>query len=134
MRKVSYALLALAACGSARIIQMTPNGGIIELHDDRSKAMEQAMHDMNAKCGANNFTIVKEGYDPIGVGMEQDPATATSNGSDSGHTEWRIHFQCNGVTTSPPPSDLPPGPPSPNQPPPMPPPADPNAGAPPIGL
>ena len=101
MRKVSCAvLLALTACGTARIIQMTPTGGIIELHDDRSKAMEQATHDMNAKCGPNNFTIVKEGYDPLNA-TDDDPAM-TSSGSDAPpHTEWRIHFQCNGAVADP---------------------------------
>ena len=98
MRKVFFALV-LAACGNARIIQMTPAGGIIELQDDRSKAMEQATGQMNQKCGANNFTIVQEGWeptDPQSAQQEPPPAQPTTDSKPSGMA-WRIHFQCNGV-------------------------------------
>ena len=117
--KVSRALLvALAACGQARIIQMTPTGGIIELQGDQSKAMEQAMSDMNQKCGPNNFTIVKEGDEPVGTDTyvqenQQDQTHASRSGgttTDRTTTEvqstspamaHRIHFQCNGVAGQP---------------------------------
>ena len=119
MRKVSYLLvIGLAACGGARIIQMTPTGGIIELQGDRSKAMEQATSDMNAKCGANSFTIVKDGDEPVG----------TQTGTTTPVMAWRIHFQCTGAVG--PAAPMPPidqgtaGPPAP------PPPADPNAPVP----
>ena len=47
LRKVSLGLiLALAACGSARVIQRTQAGGVIELQGDRGKAMEQANQEM----------------------------------------------------------------------------------------
>jgi hypothetical protein len=119
MRK-SLLALVLAACGSARIIQMTPAGGIIELQGDRSKAMEQATSDMNAKCGPSNFTIVQEGEEPVGTQtVQQDqpnpgaPPTATSTTSNV--VAWRIHFQCNGAIGGAPPLDQPaiasPGPP-----------------------
>jgi hypothetical protein len=112
MRSVIFALV-LAACGNARIIQMTPTGGTIELQDDRSKAMEQATGQMNQKCGPNNFTIVQEGWETTDPSRaSQDPSggpTTDSNGGTS-HTgmAWRIHFQCNGAIGSAQPIDQPP--------------------------
>ncbi len=113
MRK-SLLALVLAACGSARIIQMTPAGGIIELQGDRSKAMEQATSDMNAKCGPSNFTIVQEGEEPVGTQtVQQDQpnpgsGAPTTTSSTSNVMAWRIHFQCNGAIGGPPPLDQPP--------------------------
>jgi len=105
--------LALVACGQARIIQITPMGGIIELQGDRSKAMEQATDDMNQKCGQNNFTIVQEGDETVGTETyvtenQQDqshavhptaPAATDTTRPASAH---RIHFQCNGTAGAPP--------------------------------
>lgn len=100
-------VLALAACGQAKIIQLTSAGGIIELQGDKSKAMEQATDDMNQKCGQNNFTIVQEGEEQVAV-----ETYVTENQQDQSHTAhpttatadaprptiaWRIHFQCNGA-------------------------------------
>ena len=49
LRKVSLGLfVVLAACGSARVIQRTQAGGVIELSGDRGKAMEQANQEMAA--------------------------------------------------------------------------------------
>src|SRR5215831_371709 len=68
LRKVSLGLIvALAACGSARVIQRNQSGGVIELSGDRGKAMEQANQEMASHCGPNNFTIVQEGEEAIGT-------------------------------------------------------------------
>jgi hypothetical protein len=95
MLRIIIPALLLSACGSARIIQMTPTGGTIELQDDRSKAMEEATNQMNKKCGPGNFTIVADGYE----------STSANTGSDStapSQQAWRIHFQCNGAIGSAP--------------------------------
>jgi hypothetical protein len=130
-------VVALAACGSAKVISRTQSGGVIELQGDRGKAMEQANSEMNAHCGPGNFTITQEGEEAIGTdtvqqnNTQQDTATSrsgrrsstdtasTTTQSTRTATAWRVHYQCNGASA--------PGP-APAAPPP---PADPNAGAPP---
>jgi hypothetical protein len=139
LRKLSLGLIvALAACGSARVIQRNQTGGVIELSGDRGKAMEQANSDMASHCGPNNFTIVQEGEEAIGTDtvQQQNTQDATSrNGRRSSETTtgqtstrtataWRVHYQCNGAGGPPPPAGGPPPPGDPNggQPPPGPPP------------
>lgn len=129
-------VVALTACGSARVISRTQSGGIIELQGDRGKAMEQANSEMNAHCGPGNFTITQEGEEAIGqdtvqgTNTQTDTATSrsgrrsstdqaqTTTTSTRTATAWRVHYQCNGAAA--------PGPA-----PAAPPPADPNAGGPP---
>lgn len=116
LRKLSLGLiLALAACGSARVIQRTQVGGIIELQGDRGKAMEQANQEMAAHCGPNNYTIIQEGEEVIGTDTyTREDTSASSHTSRSGRhqhagstttgqtstraaTAWRVHYQCNGA-------------------------------------
>jgi hypothetical protein len=137
LRKVSLGLiLALAACGSARVIQRTQAGGVIELQGDRGKAMEQANQEMAAHCGPNNYTIVQEGEEAIGTDTySREDTSAGSQTSRSGRTTtagstttgqqstrtataWRVHYQCNGAQGAPPPMAQQPA----GQPPPPPPP------------
>ena len=115
LRKISVGLVfVLAACGSAKVIQRTQTGGVIELQGDRGKAMEQANSEMNAHCGPNNFTIVQEGEEAIGTDTfsREDTAedsktsrsgrrsstdtTTTGQTSTRTATAWRIHYQCGG--------------------------------------
>ena len=87
------AVLALAACGTARFVQKTPYGGVIELEGDRGKAWEQANEQMAAACP--NFIVVHEGY--------EQPEDARS-----GATAYRVRYECgNGPpgTAPPPPRD-----------------------------
>lgn len=88
------AVLALAACGTARIVQKTPQGGVIELQGDHGKAMEQANEEMAAACP--DFIVVRDGPEPI----------ADSPGG-SGATVYRVRYQCGDVapTATPPPRD-----------------------------
>ena len=135
LRKVTLGLvLVLAACGSARVIQRTQTGGVIELQGDRGKAMEQANQEMAAHCGPNNFTILQEGEEPVGTttytreDTASDSATSRTGRRSSSDTTttttqttrtavaWRVHYQCGGgpVGAQPPPAappGLPPGPP-----------------------
>ena len=100
LRKLSLGLiLALAACGSARVIQRTQAGGVIELNGDRGKAMEQANQEMAAHCGPNNYTIVQEGEEAVGADTYSPDGSPPSNdGTVSARTAtaWRVHYQCNG--------------------------------------
>ena len=152
LRKASLGLImALAACGSARLIQQTPQGGTLELQGDHGKAMEDANNQMAAQCGPNNFTIMQQGEEPVGTDTYvQQNDTTTDRTSRNGRrtttdqqtntvqstrtaTVWRVHYQCNGAMPAaamqppPPPGDQqqpPPGPPQgpPQGPPPGPPP------------
>ena len=120
LRKLSLGLiLALAACGSARVIQRTQAGGVIELNGDRGKAMEQANQEMAAHCGPNNYTIVQEGEEAIGTDTySREDTSAAATQSRSGRTQyadqtttgqqstrtataWRVHYQCNGQPGAP---------------------------------
>lgn len=136
LRKLSLGLiLALAACGSARVIQRTQAGGVIELQGDRGKAMEQANQEMSAHCGPNNYTIVQEGEEAIGTDTySREDTSAAATQSRSGRTQyadqtttgqqstrtataWRVHYQCNAAAGGPPMAQ-----PAAGQPPPPPPP------------
>jgi hypothetical protein len=142
-RKLSLGLImALAACGSARLIQQTPQGGTLELQGDRNKAMEDANNQMAAQCGPNNYTIVQQGEEPIGTDTytQADQSTTDHTSRNGRHnrsntqtqevtstrtaTAWRVHYQCNGAMPAAgqmPPQPMPPqGPPGadPNGPPP----------------
>ena len=139
LRNISLGLLvALAACGSARVIQRTQSGGVIELNGDRGKAMEQANSEMASHCGPNNFTITQEGEEAVGTdtvqqqntsedtavsknGRRSATDTATTNTTSTRTaTAWRVHYQCNGAGAPPPAGGPPPAapPPDPNAPPP----------------
>ena len=135
LRKLSFGLiLALAACGSARVIQRSQSGGVIELQGDRGKAMEQANQEMASHCGPNNYTIVQEGEEAVGTDtVVQQNTQDTEHTSRSGRTTtedtqsqqvqstrtataWRVHYQCNNAGAPPPgpaPMAAPPGPPPP---------------------
>ncbi len=143
LRKFSLGLiLALAACGSARVIQRNQAGGTIELQGDRGKAMEQANQEMASHCGPNNYTIVQEGEEAIGTDTysREDTSGGSSTSRDGRHTQggstttgqqstrtataWRIHYQCNGAGGGPQPMPAAapgPGAPGPGAPPPPPP-------------
>jgi len=150
LRKLSLGFIViLAACGSARVIQRTQAGGVIELSGDRGKAMEQANQEMAAHCGPNNFQITQEGEEAIGTDTYSREDTASdSRSSRSGRrassdstttgtqstrtaTAWRVHYACGGAAGGPapmgegPPPGPPPGEPPPGEPPP--------GGAPPPG-
>ena len=79
--------LALAACGTARVVQKTPIGGMIELEGDHNKAMEQANEEMAAHCGFSNFTVLFEGAEPLELDKAATPA-------DSSRTAYRVRYQC----------------------------------------
>ena len=135
-------VVALAACGSARVISRTQAGGVIELQGDRGKAMEQANSEMNAHCGPGNFTITQEGEEAIGTDTVATEDTAQdTKASRSGRrsstdtstvattstrtaTAWRVHYACNGAGGPPPaPTGAEPPPPPPADPAAPPPPA-----------
>ncbi len=139
LRKVSLGLImALAACGSARVINRNQAGGVIELQGDRGKAMEQANSEMASHCGPNNYTIVQEGEEAVGTDTytreDQSAAqqtsrsgrTTTADSTTTGQqstrtaTAWRVHYQCNGAAGAP--AAMPASAPAPGGAPPPPPP------------
>jgi hypothetical protein len=84
-RALAIGLVVCAACGTARVIQRTPSGGVIELDGDHNKAMEHANEQMAALCD-ETFIVVKDGYEPI--------STAPAAPGASVPTAFRIHYQC----------------------------------------
>jgi hypothetical protein len=125
--KVSLGLglvLAIAACGAARLVQRTPYGGVLELQGDRGRAMEHATTEMNAHCGVNNYTIIQEGEEPV---VGSNPYASPNNGPyGSGPPQgtrypWRVHYQCNNAGA---PEAMPAAAPAPDPAPPPPPPPD----------
>ena len=128
--------MMLAACGSARVLQRTQTGGVIELQGDRGKAMEQANQEMAAHCGPGNFTITQEGEEAIGTDtIAQENQSTDSKTSRNGRrsatdttttqtqstrtaTAWRVHYNCGGAAGGPPPGqDMGPPPAAPPSPP-----------------
>jgi hypothetical protein len=92
------AAAALAACGTARIVQKTPYGGVIELQGDHGKAMEQANEEMAAEC--TNFLVVREGKEPVAA-TDAPPGAPVA-------TVYRVHYQCGDAAPAgalPPPRD-----------------------------
>src|SRR5207247_2207968 len=84
LRKLSLGVvLALAACGSARVIQRTREGGIIELSGDKDKAKEQANQEMAAHCGPNNYSIVLEGEEAVGTDTVSQSNTNYGQGTST---------------------------------------------------
>jgi hypothetical protein len=130
--------IALAACGTARVVQRTQVGGVLELQGDRAKAMEDANQQMAMHCGPNNFIVESEGEEVVGQDtvVRQDTAedtktsktgrrtstdaSSTTTQSTRNATAWRVHYACGAggaVGGQPPPPEGPP------QLPPQPPPA-----------
>ncbi|HWO25395.1 MAG TPA: hypothetical protein VNO30_41930 [Kofleriaceae bacterium] len=123
LRKLSVGLfLVLAACGSAKVIQRTQSGGVIELQGDRNKAMEQASQEMAAHCGGpGSYQITQEGEEVIGQDtyVREDTSeasktsrsgrrnrtdtTTTGQTSTRNATAWRVHYTCGGAAGGPPP-------------------------------
>lgn len=137
LRKLSVGLvLVLAACGSAKVIQRTQSGGIIQLDGDRGKAMEQANQQMSSHCGPGNYTITQEGEEAIGTdtftredtaedtAVSRSGRRASTDSTTVGQTStrtataWRVHYVCNGAGGPPPPGGPAAGGPPPEGPPP----------------
>lgn len=119
MRKLTLGLFlaALAACGSARMVEQTQYGGTFALEGDRNKAMEAAMREMARHCGPNNFTIVRQGEVPVGTNSAartdtyanpDGTVTQQSGGATRTVVEWRVEYQCGNGAGAPQPQ---PGPP-----------------------
>ncbi|HMG21934.1 MAG TPA: hypothetical protein VK607_11470 [Kofleriaceae bacterium] len=90
------AIAGTAACGTARIIERTPSGGVIELEGDHNKAMEQANEAMAAQC-SSHFIVVRDGYEPT--------SAATPAPGASVPTAFRVHYECgDGATVGAPPA------------------------------
>ena len=122
-RLVSLSLLcaALAACGHARLVSRTQDGGVFALEGDRQKAMEDAQGQMANLC-RGPYQIIAEGEQVVGTDSAQQnetyvtkDGTVVNEGGQSTRdaTEWRVQYQCTGSTYAPapvaPPPQQPPG-------------------------
>jgi hypothetical protein len=94
-RSLASCALAAAAlsagCGTARIVQRTPRGGVIELEGDHNKAMEHANEQMAAQCN-NNFLVVRDGDEPVSSAPAEPGAPIA--------TVFRVHYECGDGTPS----------------------------------
>lgn len=104
-------LVGLVACGHARLIQRTPEGGTLALAGpDRGKALEDAHRRMAEHCGAGNYVVVREGETVIGQDLvsssttkrNKDGSVAESSGSKVRNAvEWRLEYRCGGQVPAP---------------------------------
>lgn len=109
--------VVLAACGHARLVQRTPEGGTLALKGlDRGKALEDAHRKMAEHCGADHYVIVHEGETVVGqdhvsstkTKRNKDGSVVESSGSSVRNAvEWRIDYRC-GTQASTPWQDSPP--------------------------
>jgi hypothetical protein len=74
--------LALTACGSARQVQKTKTGGILELSGEWTSAFDSAHARMTDHCGEHKWAIVNEGRD-----------ITPDEGAKSNHA-WRVYYTC----------------------------------------
>jgi hypothetical protein len=101
------AAVALAACGSARVVYQQGNTGVIELSGDTQKAMDQANDELATICGAHNASIAAQGYENTDTPVDRPPppgaTTLATLGPDGPppHKIWRIRFLCGAAATPP---------------------------------
>ena len=106
------ALLAVAliapACGTYRVVNRTPSGGIVAHEGRRDKAMAKAHTAMADHC-RGPYTIVEEGEHVIGhdttrgeeTHVADDGTVVTGSGeSTRDATEWRIRYVCGSASVS----------------------------------
>ena len=99
--------IVVAGCGRAIVMHQTKHGGVIELDGDHSKGMEDANERMAEHCGANNYTIVKEGWERGGADMAATQDTAEDAQAQqvavkTSDSKWRVRYQCNTATAQAP--------------------------------
>ena len=70
--------------GSAKVIQRSATGGVIELSGNREAAMKQASNEIGKHCEPAGYVIVQEGEEII------EPTR--SDGTSA--TAWRVHYRC----------------------------------------
>lgn len=97
----------LVACGHARLVQRTPDGGTLALAGpDRVRAVDDAHRKMAGHCGPGNYSIVREGEVVIGQVHQTstrsrrnpDGTVVQSNGARTRNAvEWHIEYRCGGA-------------------------------------
>lgn len=75
--------LALAGCGTARVVARDDGGGVLRLSGFRAAAASDAHDLMTARCGGV-YTVVSEGEETVGA-----------------RREYRIHFRCGATPGEP---------------------------------
>lgn len=98
---------AVVGCSSYRVVQKTPDSGVLALQGDRNAAHEKAEQYMASQC-PGGYDIVEEGEAVVGSTTQQQtsggktffgaPAlNTTSNSHDT--TEWRVKYKCKGAAS-----------------------------------
>lgn len=101
------ALALVSACGTARVVYQSGNTGTIELSGDAPKAMVEANREMTTVCGANNASIVAQGYEPAATSSYDPPRGSAAPADPSAPHDgqvWRVHFQCGVQAATAPPA------------------------------
>jgi hypothetical protein len=107
MNKISFfaalalASLSLAACSSIRVVQKTPQGGVVALQGDREEAMQKAVTYMQSQC-PTGYQIVEEGEAVIGQDIQTETTqnrsrwgnSQSTRGSTTDKREWRVTYAC----------------------------------------
>jgi hypothetical protein len=87
-RVVVVACLAgVLGCGRVTVVQRSRYGGVLELDGDRQKAVDLANGEMSSQCGASNYTVTSEGYQPSRAPRARNAGPPPM--------VWTIEFQCN---------------------------------------
>lgn len=104
VRSVWLVAGVLVACGHARLIQRTPEGGTLALAGpDRRSAINDAHRKMAEHCGPGNYTITREGE--VVTGQVYSSSSKTQRGGNgtqvqsTGETtrnavEWHVEYRC----------------------------------------
>lgn len=107
---VLSALLALSAvaCGSIRVVSITPTGGEVALQGDQDKARDKAEEYMASRCGPAGYDVLSEQEAVVGQvatssgptygvgGRRSGVSFTTMQTSTNDKREWRITYQCRG--------------------------------------
>jgi len=112
---IALVALGAAACGAARIVEISPVGGVVALQGDRDFAMGEARTEMDAQCGVGNYSIVRQWEQPSGasyattssdvhlqqIGSGVYRGDSTTQVATGPVMEWRMEFRCGGRTVAP---------------------------------
>ena len=93
----------LAGCSSIRVVQKTPDGGVVALQGVQSGAREKADDYMRAQCGGE-YAVIEEGEAVVGSDTTSRKTSSflgpTTQAQSTDRTEWRITYRCKNAKTA----------------------------------
>lgn len=93
----------LTGCSSIRVVQKTPDGGVVALQGVQSGAREKADEYMRGQCGGE-YAVVEEGEAVVGSDTTARKTSTFLGPATQSHstdrTEWRISFKCKNAKTA----------------------------------